>query len=68
MHEFEVVQSVSPPGHWHMPPGMGQTWPDTGQEAQHVPVGMHVSLAMHGSWPVGHERPQAVLPAVVVHV
>jgi hypothetical protein len=63
-----AVHSVSPPGHWHIPPGIGQTWSGTGHDAQHVPEGMHVSLAMQGSMPPGHERPHAVVPATVLHV
>jgi hypothetical protein len=49
MHELIIAQIVSPPGHWQAPPGFGQISPVTGQSAseQHVPVGMHMSAAMH---------------------
>jgi hypothetical protein len=68
MHEFEALQNVSPPGHWHLPPGCGQIWPLMGQSEQHVLLGMQTSPAMHGCCPVGHVRPQAVEPPTVLHM
>jgi len=69
MHEFEAMQRVSPPGHWQVPPGIGQISPGTkGQSEQHVPVGMQTSPAMQASCPPGHVNPHAAVPATTAQV
>ena len=55
-----AVHAVSPLGHSHVPPGMGQISPVTVQSfmSQQVPVGMHVLPLMQGVWPVPQFKPQ----------
>lgn len=52
MHAMsEPRHTLWPEGHWHIPPGMGQTSPVMVHSPllQQVPVGMHVPEAAQGT-------------------
>ena len=61
MHELVAGQGRSPFGHWHWPPGAGQTSPVNPQSEleQQVLMGMHIWPSTHATVPAGQSSPHS---------